>query len=390
MKLIERVLVAVDLSPGSEKVLTAAENLAESFNSDLTLLNILPQPGDTSPEMQDLTEAVRESALNKMEQYKTRLVEKGARVSDAVTVVGNAFDWIIRFAEDLDVNLVVLATDHGVHGKTNHGMGITAERVCRKSTKPVWAVSGKPITELRNILCPIDWSAPSRRALKNSIHLARQFGAKLTVLHVTRQLQSLFGFDVSIDEFQKHRYFEKEKERLNEFISEFDFSGVDWDSRFEIGDPAEQIVATARKLDSELVIMGSVGRTGLTRILMGSVAANVIHDLPCSVIMMKADEAIRLRFDEELADIRDHYLQGIELLENGFPKEAKRQFEHCVRTNDMYLPAWEGLAQAYERLGDNEHAARCRATAKNLEEALSWKKIEAEIRSQHMLWTKLH
>ena len=390
MKLIERVLIAVDLSPGAEKVLAAAENLASTFNSEITLLTILPQPGDNSPEMQDLTEIVREAALNKMEQYKTRLIEKGAKVSDAITVLGSAFDWIIRFGEDIDVNLVVLATDHGVFGKTNHGMGITAERVCRKSTKPVWVVAGEPMTELNNILCPIDWSEPSRRALKNSIHLARQFNAKLTVLHVTRQLSSIFGFDVSIDEFQKHRYFEKEKEHLAEFVSEFDFAGVEWESRFEVGDPAEHIVAMAKTIDPELVIMGSVGRTGLSRLLMGSVAGDVIHELPCSVIMMKADEAIRLRFNEELADIRDHYLQGLELLENGFPREAKRQFEHCVRTNDMYLPAWEGLAQSYERLGDPEHAERCRSTSKNLEEALCWKKIEADIRSHHTLWPKTH
>jgi Tfp pilus assembly protein PilF len=75
------------------------------------------------------------------------------------------------------------------------------------------------------------------------------------------------------------------------------------------------------------------------------------------------------------------------LLDKGFPEEARRQFQHCLNTNDLFVPAWEALAEAYQRLGQEERAQEARQTALKMRQALEWRLIEADARRQHPLWS---
>jgi len=138
----------------------------------------------------------------------------------------------------------------------------------------------------------------------------------------------------------------------------------------------------------DLLVMGSAGRAGLWRMFAGSVTDKVASQVPCSLITMIGEDAIRLRIDEELTDIESHYSRGRELLEQGFPEEARRQLEHCVNTNAMFVPAWKALAEAYDRLGNEDEKKECLATADRIQEALAWRMIEAEIRAKHPLFGK--
>jgi hypothetical protein len=152
------------------------------------------------------------------------------------------------------------------------------------------------------------------------------------------------------------------------------------------GTPAETIVEAAAGLSADLIVMGSVGRTGLSRILLGSVAAKVARRLPCSIVLMKAEDAIRLKVDEELTDLNTHYARGCQLMEDGFLKEAGRQFSLCLRTNDLFVPAWEGLAEVCRRQGDAARSEECIRTAERIQKALEWQRVEADIRRSHHLW----
>ncbi len=137
-----------------------------------------------------------------------------------------------------------------------------------------------------------------------------------------------------------------------------------------------------------LLVLGSVGRTGLPRILLGSVAEKVVRELPCSVITVKAEHAIRVEVDLELENLEAQCKQGEALLAKGFPLEALRQFEVCLARDPLYLPAWEGAAVAHERLQHPRRAAQCRAKAAAIQEHLQFKHIEHSIRARHWLWRK--
>ena len=97
------------------------------------------------------------------------------------------FDQILRHADRHDANVIIM----GAGEKSDDDpfrLGITAEKVLRKASKPVWMVKPDAVMQITNILCPVDCSEPSTRALANAIRLARSFQAELTVLHVIRPL----------------------------------------------------------------------------------------------------------------------------------------------------------------------------------------------------------
>jgi nucleotide-binding universal stress UspA family protein len=220
--------------------------------------------------------------------------------------------------------------------------------------------------------------------LQNAIHLARRFEAQLFVLHVIRPISTFLGIGSAVDSAAERRYLASEGARLEDFLEGFDFHAVPWKKVVREGVPADMIIATAAEFAADLIIMGSVGRTGLSRILLGTVAGKVAEELPCSIVMVKGEDAIRLKLDEELSDLRTHYARGCDLLEHGFVEEAKRQFEHCIDISDMFAPAWVSLAESYQRQGDRDRAAECRKAAAEIEEAIAWRRVEADVRRDHL------
>ena len=147
-------------------------------------------------------------------------------------------------------------------------------------------------------------------------------------------------------------------------------------------------MAFAGEKTADLLVMGSEGRSGLSRFLIGSVATKVVRQMPCSIITVKSEHAIRLRLAEEISDLRDHLKQGRELLEKGFAKEALELFEQCMDRDIMCAPAWEGMSAAHMRLGHNKKSEECKETAEQIRQNDWQRQVEAEARSRHHLTDK--
>ena len=382
MKLLEKILVAVDLGPQSDDVLAQASTLAKTFDSRVVLLHVLVPVDESTPGADEYGCLARQAATERLHELRAHLEDKNVP-ADEVVVEGVAFDQIISQAEMHDVNVIVLGSGTGAGGSR---LGITAERVCRKALKPVWVVRPGAAGFPRSILCPVDFSRPSERALRNAIHLARSYAAGLTVLTVIARPFDVFAWFRSNDERWRQEESTRCESRFADFLGRFDFHGVTFKRLVRFGSPAEQILAVAAEQDDDLIVMGSVGSTGLSRILLGSVTSNVIRQLPCSVITMKAEDAFQLRLSEQVGDFDTHLRQGIELLEQGLPTEAQREFQRCVMINPLFPPAWEGLAEACRRLHDNARAEECLKTAKQVKDTLAWQVVVGEIRSNHPIW----
>lgn len=387
MKLLERILVPLDFGPRTDAVLATAASLAKTFDSEVHLLHVLPQLDGSSLALSDIMSMAHRGAEGRLAEVRSRLEEAGTAAAEAAVAEGTPFDRIIRHAEDIDANVIVVGSRRD-DGREGLRIGTTTERLCRKSTKPVWIVGSESGAHPRTILCPVDGSGPSQRALRNGVHLARRFGARLMVLHVVRPISAIPGVIPAVQRGMERKHLESETARFEGLLRQFDFHGISWDKVLREGDPADAIIAVASESSAELIVMGSVGRTGLSRILLGSVAGKVAGRLPCSMVMVKAEDAIRLKLEEDLSDLGAHYARGWELLENGFLNEAKRQFEHCIQTSDIFLPAWEGLAEVCRRQDKPEQAEEHLNTARQIAERLEWRRVEAEIRRDHPLWNK--
>jgi nucleotide-binding universal stress UspA family protein len=141
---------------------------------------------------------------------------------------------------------------------------------------------------INNILVPTDFSERALGAFHLAAALARDHRAALTVLHV-REMPALpfaeFGAVPPVDL--------PTREELLEKLSSFEPADESIHVEFVVadGEPGEEIVRVAQERHCDLIVMGTHGRTGLGRLLLGSVAERVMRRAPCPVLTLKAHVA---------------------------------------------------------------------------------------------------
>jgi nucleotide-binding universal stress UspA family protein len=147
---------------------------------------------------------------------------------------------------------------------------------------------------IRQILVPVDFSVPSRAALEDAAELAAKFGASVDVIHVW-QAPGFFpvGSNVpgtGVGELAMSDMIRKNaEEALTGFIDEARRRNVIVRSFRTIGGaPAHAIVDAAKEGNYDLIVVGTHGRTGLPRVLLGSVAESVVRHAHCPVLAVRS------------------------------------------------------------------------------------------------------
>ena len=135
----------------------------------------------------------------------------------------------------------------------------------------------------KKIVFPTDFSTASDAALVHAEALARQSGAMLLILHIEEPPLAYGGGEL---------YYglpEPSSERILQMLESVRPSDpkLAFTHRLVMGDPAAEIVAVAQAEQAELVVMGTHGRTGFSRFLMGSVAESVVRHAPCPVLIYR-------------------------------------------------------------------------------------------------------
>jgi nucleotide-binding universal stress UspA family protein len=145
---------------------------------------------------------------------------------------------------------------------------------------------------IRTILHPTDFSERSEHAFHLACSLARDHGARVVLLHVVSIPVVAYEGVVLPPPIEEAT--EDAKRRLSQMKP----AGIPVEHRVAEGDAAEMILRVAEEVHADLIVMGTHGRTGLSRLLMGSVAEQVVRRAPCPVLTMKAP------FPAELAEAR--------------------------------------------------------------------------------------
>lgn len=136
--------------------------------------------------------------------------------------------------------------------------------------------------DVDTILFPTDFSECAQHAFPLACALARECGARVVVLHV--MLPPVSG---AITEERHHpdEYFAGSWDALHKMHAPHD--NVRVEHRLEEGHPAKVICEVAEEEGAKLIVLSTHGRTGLRRVLMGSVAEHVVRDAPCPVVTLK-------------------------------------------------------------------------------------------------------
>jgi len=141
---------------------------------------------------------------------------------------------------------------------------------------------------IQHILVPTDFSEYADYALDYAIALAQKLQARLTVLHIidTTPLGVVEGTAMLPPSYWQELETDLEQ-RLEESLKRLDDVGLQGEPLIVHGVPFQMIIEVAEGRDVDLIVMGTHGRTGLTHVLMGSVAEKVVRLAPCPVLVTR-------------------------------------------------------------------------------------------------------
>ncbi len=375
MKLLKKVLWAHDFSAASKQVEETAVKLATVFHSTIIPIHVLPDDIIND----NVRAHVIKKAEEKLEGTVSRLQDTGITIGGSILEYGSPHECIVNAAVKVNANLILVGSGEGLQGATVH-LGTTTERVIQKSGKPVFvAKAGIPLN-VHHILCPVDFSQASERALKNAITMTRRFRAELTILSVCEVRDS--NWLISKEDLEKENEVRlaQHRERFDAFLDKFNLTDLNWTKETPKGNPAKEIRSAISRRMIDLLVMGTVGRTGLNRLIIGSVTEKVIREVPCSFMTLKSEDVFDLQLDSDIKDLETLDKAAGELMENGFYEEAIGQYELSLGINNMHLPAYFGIAQIYDKLNDPVKAEQYRKRALEIKDRMWYTKVEDEVR----------
>ena len=149
---------------------------------------------------------------------------------------------------------------------------------------------------IKTILLPTDGSECSAKAMTYALSFATQYGGRVVALHVIDQRweeQTRVAFvEVGQEVTQKIRngYAEEARRILQAVVDAGARAGVPVDTRIVTGIPFDEIVRIGKELSADLIIMGTHGRTGVSHLLLGSVAEKVVRRAPCPVLTVRKED----------------------------------------------------------------------------------------------------
>ncbi len=150
---------------------------------------------------------------------------------------------------------------------------------------------GTTMINIKNILCPVDYSVYSEKALQYAIEFAGKYGAKLFLIHVL----DIRVYDINDPDLYNVNIVDAEtisklKERLLKCVTEDTKGRVSVEAIVLQGVPFAEIIKASKEYDIDLIVLGTHGRTGLSHAIMGSVAEKVVRKAPCPVLTVRHPE----------------------------------------------------------------------------------------------------
>jgi nucleotide-binding universal stress UspA family protein len=295
---LNHILVATDFSAHSQAALAQAVYLADRTKATVTVVHVVTHVAQAVPGTSfEVHWRVPPGELKKAERKLRKQAEQ--RLAEAIaphrspgrrlrteTLVGVPFVEIIKMVQKKGIDLVLAGT-LGRSGLKRLLVGSTAERLVRKCPCPVWIVKPGQHVPPRTILNPVDFSEVSGRSLDLAAFLAQRLECALNVLHVISS--GAEQEDVAPATMRLHPRDIKQAaaQRLSEFVSAHVSVGTTVDELVTLSEPWRSIDVIARRLDADLIVMGSLGRAGIPGLLIGNTAEKVLRLCDCSILAVK-------------------------------------------------------------------------------------------------------
>jgi nucleotide-binding universal stress UspA family protein len=277
---LEKLLVCTDESPDSQGAVTVALDLAKAAGCKVFLLQVLSfipmyelqapdllPPATINLEMQAAQEAAVKSRL---EAWRGKAAELGVDLEPRLRTSVSAYEGVLEEAEALQPDWIIMGR-HGLTGLARLLMGSVTARVIGHSPFNVLVVPQGAALEFKRLLVACDDSPFGAAAWQEALSITQRMGSHLT------------GIAVAATDGEV----KTATEVVRKMEAEANMRGVPLETAVPQGQPDQAIIMFAQAKKVNLIILGSHGRTGLRKLLMGSTAERVIGQAKCPVLVVK-------------------------------------------------------------------------------------------------------
>lgn len=279
-----KILVAADGSESSRNAFRQACRIALMDKSWLTVITTIPSYEDLfqMPSIQEkVSRALREEGEKVLAGIREIAKEEDAHIT-TILEEGAPFQSIVDTAEEGNYDLIVMGA-HGTKPIERALVGSVTARVIGNSQRDVLVFPLRTEIGWHSIMVATDGSKHGRSATEKAIEIAKAYDGQVNVVSVV---------DVT-EEFQAQapeaveKLVDKAKGYVEEVRQRAEAEGVKIETFVREGESYKVITDLSRKCKCDVIIMGSHGRTGVKRLLMGSVTEKVIGYAPCPVLVVR-------------------------------------------------------------------------------------------------------
>jgi len=297
MKNLKTIVIGTTLTGESDGIVKAGAALAwaagaapwlvhayslPAFPSELGTLDAQWIEEQTEALRQRLSQQVRDVGIDKL---------PGFQPDQAILAFGASNREIVELARRVKADLIVVGASEG--GALHRAfLGSTADRVIRKAPCPVLVVRRETALPPARVVIPVDFSPVSATALRYGLSFLRETGAgaaawkeALFVLNPLEVAGSLQFTPPQIERFATGE--------LRRFLDESGAAAPDVQTHVLTGYPREEILFVLEDRQADLAILGTHGRSGFDRLMIGSVAAQVLEKATCNVLVVPPDTEVQ-------------------------------------------------------------------------------------------------
>lgn len=285
-----KILVPIDFSDRSKKALEVSEKFAPIIGGKVTPfyshlpISELDEPyalGMSTKMYQNFDDL--EGILKERVSELSKEVVSSEYLEKPIVMMGNAAQSIIDISEDFDY---IIMSSHGRTGFSRFILGSVSEKVLRLSKIPVMIVENESdVGSFKKILVTTDFSDNSIGAFPYAVEIAKKTGGTIDLLHV-------LSFD-QFDDDEKDLSLRKIREERLKILEKEHFQPISDRVNSKVivtqGSPHEAILNHVKENKYNLVIMATVGRTGISYLMMGSTTANVVRHVKSAVLSVNPD-----------------------------------------------------------------------------------------------------
>ena len=310
--------LAVVCTPGENdgNLLSAAADLAKRRNADLTVLSVIETPAElgwiartTGASTNDITDRLIDERREKIDGL---ISQAGLNPKPKLTVmVGKPFLEIIRHVIAHKIDLVVKTAEE-LPGVGRYLFASTDQHLLRKCPCPVWLRLRDSPHRIKSILATVDvnhttanepetLAGLNRRIIETAAHIATKENAALHLLHVwdalgeglVRMWSNALDPDAAVAAYVKDieanhsRALDTLTDQARAWIGPDQMKHLNLLPRLERGDPRAVIPAQVHALEADVLVMGTIARTGVPGFVIGNTAEDILNSVDCSVVTVK-------------------------------------------------------------------------------------------------------